>query len=82
MFSVGIICEMPSMGCVPGCHNRGGHRFPVTNKELCRTWIAAIRRADEGGKHWKPSGHSIVCRNHFNERDDVERTIHGRSRLL
>ena len=50
--------------CVPQCKETGGFLFPK-DKSLRRKWQVAIKRQNEQKRLWKPSPHSVVCRNHF-----------------
>lgn len=60
---------MPSTCCcVPGCSNRGGHRFPK-DAYVRQQWIKAVRREEEGGIKWKPSTSTVVCKKHFQSDD-------------
>ncbi|XP_062618733.1 THAP domain-containing protein 6-like [Saccostrea cucullata] len=68
---------MPSSCCcVPGCANRGGHRFP-RDDALRRQWIIAIKRDLKPGRLWRPSSSSVVCTLHFRQDDYIQETIHG-----
>ncbi|XP_074662591.1 uncharacterized protein LOC141915082 [Tubulanus polymorphus] len=68
---------MPTECCVPLCGQLGGHAFPKDESRR-RIWVNAVRR---GEAHWKPSRHSVVCRNHFTTKDYVEITTSGTSPL-
>lgn len=68
---------MPSSCCcVPGCANRGGHRFPKDDA-LRKLWIIAIKRDQKPGKLWQPSPSSVVCFQHFESTDYIKETTHG-----
>jgi hypothetical protein len=36
------------------------HRFPLSNRKLCKKWIRAICQPD-----FKPSPHHLLCSDHF-----------------
>lgn len=68
---------MPSSCCcVPGCANRGGHRFPKDDT-LKKLWVIAIKRDQKRGKLWEPTPFSVVCREHFNTSDYIQITTYG-----
>ena len=53
--------------CVVGCKNYVGkkkglsfYRFPLSDKERCSKWEAAVRRKD-----WTPKPSSRICNEHF-----------------
>ena len=53
--------------CVVGCTNYAGKkqglsffRFPLSDKERCQKWAAAVRR-----EHWQPVKSSRICNEHF-----------------
>ncbi|XP_062615043.1 uncharacterized protein LOC134276769 [Saccostrea cucullata] len=67
--------------CVPGCHERGGHQFPM-EKLRRNKWIVAIKRLDERtNKLWEPSKSAVVCKRHFTSDDYVSETIQGQKPL-
>ena len=70
---------MPSLCCVPGCNNRGGHVFPKSDTALKDRWIQAIKRvATKHGKKWRPKAYMLVCKSHFTEEDYTKNeTFHG-----
>ena len=58
---------MPKNCCVVKCTNWMGKkeglrffRFPLTNEERCKRWIAAVRR-----EHWQPGKSTRICNEHF-----------------
>ena len=59
--------------CVPGCKERGGHRFPL-DADKCKAWVIAIKRDSQvsKGKLWWPSDNSVVCKAHFVDEDFQE----------
>ena len=63
---------MPTECCVPGCTQRTGHSFPMSDTQRMKAWKVAVRR-----DHWQPTKHSIVCKNHFAETDYVGTTTSG-----
>ena len=68
---------------VPGCTNRGGHRFPKESN-LQRKWEVAIKRDDPRTKQpWRSTSavSSVVCRAHF-VADDYEDGSTSRGRHI
>lgn len=63
--------------CVPGCSNRGGHKFP-SDQTRRKSWIHAIRRGETRFQSLEPSLHVVVCRLHFTESDYFSETVHGK----
>lgn len=63
---------MPTECCVPGCKSRTGHVFPFSDKNGVKAWEVAVRR-----DCWKPTKHSVVCKNHFDSSDYEEKTNYG-----
>ena len=62
---------MPTGCCVPGCSNRGGHKFP-TDTDIKNQWIKAIKR-----NNWTPTKTSRICKAHFIKEDYLTTTYHG-----
>ena len=54
--------------CVPGCKGTGGFHFPK-DPVLRKKWQIAVRRETAKKKLWKPTDHSVVCYDHFQESD-------------
>ena len=57
-----------------GCGNRASkdspvsiHSIPLHNRDLCPTWIAALRHVDS-----KPTSNSSVCSDHFLPSDGAD----------
>ena len=69
---------MPKTCCsVPGCHERGGHEYPVDHERKAK-WVQAVQRLDETTmKMWTPKKSSVVCQKHFTPDDYVKETIFG-----
>ena len=61
---------------VPQCNGSGGYLFPK-DKHLRKKWQVAIRRSTKTKGLWKPSLHSVVCKEHFKESDFKERNTLG-----
>ena len=65
--------------CVPHCNKTGGFLFPH-DKELFKKWQVAVCRVTAQKKIWKPSEHSVVCKEHFEETDFIENNTSGYAR--
>ena len=68
-----IIEYMPSYCCVPLCKERGGHAWPFLDPKRAKLWLSAVRREES----WRPTKHSLVCKQHFDKNDYESVTTYG-----
>ena len=71
------ICIMVNYCVAVGCKNRAKKGsgisfflFPHKDPQRLNQWVHAIRRKD-----WKPSAHSCICSDHFEEKCFVVRPV-------
>ncbi len=68
---VKLHCSLAEMAvcncCVVGCTNHVGKKnglsffhFPLSDKDRCKKWEAAVRR-----HNWTPKSHTRICSDHF-----------------